>query len=63
MTSRDVDYCLMRARQEAHKACTTHCPEAAAVHRTLSMRYATRALLLGAGEMETPTFVERRVSA
>ena len=51
MTS-ELDYCLRRAREEARKASASDVPEAASVHRTLSMRYSARALLLSAAESE-----------
>lgn len=43
----DLSYYLGRARQEAQAAEVTTVPEAAAIHRALSVRYSAKALLAG----------------
>lgn len=62
MTSQDVDYCLLRARQEAQKALKCQCSEAASAHRSLSMRYSTRALMLSVAENEDTEIEDKRVA-
>lgn len=43
MTEREVEYCMRRAREEAHLALTNDRPEVAAAHHGLSVQYAARA--------------------
>jgi len=40
----EVDYFLLRARQEHEQAASARKPEAAAAHRELAMRYSVKAL-------------------
>ena len=63
MTSRELDYCLRRAREETRKADTAKIPEAASVHRSLAMRYSARALLLSAAESEGVSITASSVAA
>lgn len=57
MNGHELEYCLKRARDEARKAGIADNAEAASVHRSLSMRYSARALLLTAAENEGITLV------
>ena len=52
MSGTELEYCLKRARQEAHSALKTNVPEAAAAHQSLSVRYSARALLLRVQDTE-----------
>ena len=44
----ELEYCMRRARQEAHRALACNEPEAAAAHQKLSIRYSARAFMLRA---------------
>lgn len=52
MASSELEYCMMRAREEARRALRSNRPEAAAVHQRLSIKYSARAFLLRADEQE-----------
>jgi hypothetical protein len=61
MVNEELEYCLIRAREEAHRALRSNQPEAAAVHQRLSIRYSARAFMLrAAGNDVEPMFVEER---
>jgi hypothetical protein len=45
MTDPETRYLLTRAKQEATMAARAEHPSAAAAHRTLSLRYSTKAVL------------------
>jgi hypothetical protein len=61
MVNEELEYCLTRAREEAHRALRSNQPEAAAVHQRLSVRYSARAFMLRAGENDAgpPVFADR----
>lgn len=62
MTDDELEYCMMRAREEAHRALRSNSPETAAAHQRLSVRYSARAFLLRAAEnddMGTAHIVEQ----
>jgi hypothetical protein len=63
MVSNELEYCLMRAREEARRALRSNLPEAAAVHQRMSVRYSARALMLRAAEndVDPPHLIERPV--
>jgi|GEM_PF-6405362 hypothetical protein len=46
MSGTELEYCMMRARQEAHRALACNEPEAASAHQQLSVRYSARAFML-----------------
>jgi hypothetical protein len=46
MASNELEYCMMRAREESRRALRSNRPEAAAVHQRLSIKYSARAFLL-----------------
>jgi hypothetical protein len=50
----EANYYVERARQEAALASQADHPKAAAAHRTLSLRYSTRAVISIAGEKDCP---------
>lgn len=50
----DANYYIERARREAALAVQAGHPKAAAAHRTLSLRYSTRAVISIAGEKDCP---------
>ena len=52
MTGNELEYCMMRAREEARRALRSNLPEAASAHQRLSIRYSARAFLLRAEESE-----------
>ncbi|WCM28251.1 hypothetical protein NDN01_04830 [Sphingomonas sp. QA11] len=45
MTDHETRYLLTRAKQEATMAARAEHPSAAAAHRTLSLRYSTKAVI------------------
>jgi hypothetical protein len=55
MTSNELEYCMMRAREEAHRALQSNLPEVASAHQRLSIRYSARAFLLRAEDNELKT--------
>lgn len=60
MISDELEYCLMRAREEAHRALRSNKPEVAAVHQRLSVRYSARAFMLRAAENDSePLMIQR----
>jgi len=61
MVSEELEYCMMRAREEARRALRSNRPEVAAVHQRMSVRYSARAFMLRAAENDVaPTpHVER----
>ena len=62
MGDNELEFCLMRAREEAHRALRSDQPEAAAAHQRLSVRYSARAFMLRAAEndiVDTPHAIER----
>jgi hypothetical protein len=61
MVNNELEYCLTRAREEAHRALRSNQPEAAAVHQRLSVRYSARAFMLRATENDVaPVFLDER---
>lgn len=50
MVSEELEYCMMRAREEAHRALRSSQPEVAAVHQRMAVRYSARAFMLRAAE-------------
>ena len=50
MVSEELEYCMMRAREEAHRALRSNRPEVAAIHQRMSVRYSARAFMLRAAE-------------
>jgi len=46
MLHEELEYCVKRARQEAHRALASKRPEVAAAHRGLAIRYSARARIL-----------------
>jgi hypothetical protein len=62
MVSNELEFCLMRAREEAHRALRSEQPEVAAAHQRMSVRYSARAFMLRAAEndvVEAPRLMER----
>jgi len=53
MLSKELEYCMRRAREESRRALRSNRPEAAAVHQRLSIKYSARAFLLRAEEDES----------
>jgi len=58
MIASELEYCMMRAREEARRALRSHKPEVASAHQRLSVRYSARAFLLRAAENDTDAFAE-----
>ncbi len=52
MTANELQYCMMRAKEEAHRALRSNVPEVAAAHRRMSVRYSARAFMLRAENEE-----------
>jgi len=50
MIGSELEYCMQRARQEAHQALRSNQPEAADAHQRLSIRYSARAFMLRVDE-------------
>ena len=46
MSSSELEYCTMRAREEANRALAAKVREAALAHQNLSIRYSARAFSL-----------------
>jgi hypothetical protein len=63
LISSELEYCMMRAREEARRALRSNLPEAAAVHQRLSVRYSARALLLRAAENDVDTSPRMELTA
>lgn len=55
MVSNELEFCLRRAREEAHRALRSEQPEVAAAHQRMSVRYSARAFMLRAGENDAGT--------
>ena len=61
MIATELEYCLMRAREEAHRALRSSRPEVAAIHQRLAVRYSARAFMLRAAENDVdPLLVAER---
>ena len=60
MTGNELEYCMMRAREEAHRALRSNKPEVAAAHQRMSVRYSAKAFMLRAGgeERDAPQHME-----
>jgi|GEM_PF-970353 len=59
MIASELEYCMMRARDEARRALRSEQPEVASAHQRLSVRYSARAFLLRAAENDMDSFSER----
>ncbi len=63
MVSNELEFCLKRAREEAHRALRSEQPEVAAAHQRMSVRYSARAFMLRAAENDVGTAAHIQRSA